>query len=118
MLTKETVTEALKTVKYPGYSRDIVSFGILKNVAVHEGEVTVSVQLSSPNPDVAAQIKREGELALQYLPGVKTARVDVLTAPQQAAPQNPFAGQNKVTGIKRIVAVASGKGGVGKSTVS
>jgi ATP-binding protein involved in chromosome partitioning len=119
MLTKEMVTDALKSVKYPGYSRDIVSFGIVKNIAVHEGEVTVSVQLTSPNPDAAAQIKREAESALQRLNGVKEARVDVLMgAAPQAAPQNPFAGQNKVSGIKRIVAVASGKGGVGKSTVS
>ena len=119
MLTKETISEALKQVKYPGYSRDIVSFGIIKNIAAHEGEVTVSVQLTTPNPEVAQQIKRDAEQVLQRVPGVQTARVDVLNAPaQQAAPQSPFAGQNKVPGIKRVVAVASGKGGVGKSTVS
>jgi ATP-binding protein involved in chromosome partitioning len=119
MLTKETVTEALKAVKYPGYSRDIVSFGLVKNIAVHEGEVTVSVQLTSPNQDAAHQIKREAELILQNLPEVKVARVDVLNAPpQQAAAPAGMAGQNKVPGIKRIVAIASGKGGVGKSTLS
>ncbi|MBA4146778.1 MAG: Mrp/NBP35 family ATP-binding protein [Verrucomicrobia bacterium] len=120
MLTKESITEALKTVKYPGYSRDIVSFGLIKNVALHEGDVVVSLQLSTPSNDVAAQLKREAELALQNLPGIKTAKVDVMmpSAQQVAAATNTMAGQAKVPGVKRIVAIASGKGGVGKSTVS
>lgn len=117
MLTKEGVTEVLKSVKYPGYSRDIVSFGLIKNIAIFEGEVVVSVQLTSPSAEAATQIKREAEGLLQKLSGVKTARVDVLNAPAQA-PASPFAGQQRVSGIKRIVAIASGKGGVGKSTVS
>jgi ATP-binding protein involved in chromosome partitioning len=119
MLTKEAITDALKTVKYPGYSRDIVSFGIVKNIAAHEGEVTVSVQLSAPNADIAQQIKREAELVLQNLPEVRVARVDVLmpSGPQAASP-NAMGNQARVPGVKRVVAVASGKGGVGKSTVS
>jgi ATP-binding protein involved in chromosome partitioning len=118
MLTKESITAVLKSVKYPGYSRDIVSFGIVKNIAAHEGEVTVSVQLSSPNAEIAQQIKREAELALKNLPDVRIARVDVLMPSGPAASPNPFGNQSKVPGVKRIVAVASGKGGVGKSTVS
>ncbi|MDB6027803.1 MAG: hypothetical protein JWM68_4026 [Verrucomicrobiales bacterium] len=117
MLTKEQITEVLKTVKYPGYSRDIVSFGLVKNIALHEGEIVVSVQLTSPSPDAAQKITQEAEALLQKLPGVKNARVDVLTAAGQPG-ANPFSAQQKVPGIKRIVAIASGKGGVGKSTVS
>jgi ATP-binding protein involved in chromosome partitioning len=119
MLTKENITEALKAVKYPGYSRDIVSFGIIKNIFISGDHVTVSVHLSSVNQDVADQLKREVELVLQNLPAVKTARVDVTaSATQQAGATSPWAGQNKVSGIKRVIAIASGKGGVGKSTVS
>ncbi len=119
MLTNEIITNALKSVRYPGYSRDIVSFGIVKNIFITGDHVTVSVQLSAPNPDVAEQLKREAELVLQNLPEIKTARVDV-SAPTTApgATPNPWSGQNKVPGIKRVIAIASGKGGVGKSTVS
>ncbi len=120
MLTQELITNALKSVKYPGYSRDIVSFGIVKNIFITGDHVTVSVQLSSANADVAEQLKREAELILQNLPEVKTVRVDVAqptSSPAAAAP-NPWSGQNKVAGIKRVIAIASGKGGVGKSTVS
>src|SRR3954470_1923390 len=100
MLTQETITNALKSVKYPGYSRDIVSFGIVKNIFITGDHVTVSVQLSSAQFEVAQQLKREAELILQNLPEVKTARVDVAqpTGPQASAP-NPFAGQNRVPGI-------------------
>ena len=119
MLTKETITNALKSVKYPGYSRDIVSFGIIKNIFISDNHVTVSVELSSASPEVSQQLKQEAELVLQNLPEVKSARVDV-SAPtgQPASAASPWSGQNKVPGIKRVVAIASGKGGVGKSTVS
>ena len=119
MLTNETITNALKSVKYPGYSRDIVSFGIIKNIFITGDHVTVSIHLSSANQEVADQLKREAELVLQNLSQVKTARVDVTASATQAAgAASPWSGQNKVSGIKRVIAIASGKGGVGKSTVS
>jgi ATP-binding protein involved in chromosome partitioning len=119
MLTQEDIKSALKAVKYPGYSRDIVSFGLVKEISIASGAVSVSMQLTSPNPDAARQIKAEAERALKNLPGVGRVQVEVLQpAAGQAAPGNPFANQSKVPGVKRVVAVASGKGGVGKSTVS
>jgi ATP-binding protein involved in chromosome partitioning len=67
-----------------------------------------------------SQIKTESERALKALPGVTRVHVEVSQqgAPQAAAPQSPWAQQQKVPGIHRIIAVASGKGGVGKSTVA
>ncbi|HEX5223290.1 MAG TPA: Mrp/NBP35 family ATP-binding protein [Verrucomicrobiae bacterium] len=121
MFTEEQIKEALRAVKYPGYSRDIVSFGLVKSVATHGGDVSVSMQLTSANAEAAAQIKAESERVLKALPGVKLACVEVkqpaATAGASGGP-NPWANQNRVPGIKRVVAVASGKGGVGKSTVS
>ncbi|HVY71241.1 MAG TPA: Mrp/NBP35 family ATP-binding protein [Verrucomicrobiae bacterium] len=121
MLTEDDIRKALQTVKYPGYSRDIVSFGLVKQASVANGAVSVSLQLTSPNAEAAAQIKTGCEQALRALPGVSSVFVEVKQAvTPQAASQaaNPWTNQNKLPGIQRVVAVASGKGGVGKSTCS
>ncbi len=115
---QEAILNALRSIKYPGYSRDIVSFGLVKDLAVNHGAVSILLQLTSASPEHAGQIKREAEDALKALPGVKAVHVDVRVATTTAPAQSPWANQNKVPGIGRIVAVASGKGGVGKSTCS
>lgn len=117
MLTQENILEALKAVKYPGYSRDIISFGLVKEIAVNQGIVSVTMQLTSASPEAALQIKTEAEAVLKKLSGVSNAVVEVRQPAAGAAP-NPFGNQNRVKGVKRIIAVASGKGGVGKSTCS
>ncbi len=120
-MNQETITNALKGVKYPGYSRDIVSFGLVKNVAAENGAVSLSLLLTTHNPQVAQQLKADCETALKALPDVRLVHVEVNMPPApQASGQSPgpWANQNRVPGIKRIVAVASGKGGVGKSTCS
>jgi ATP-binding protein involved in chromosome partitioning len=119
MLSQEEILNALKAIKYPGYSRDIVSFGLVKEVSAANGAVSVMMQLTSPNPEAAQQIKTESESVLKKLSGVNQVHVEVRQpAAGTAAPANPFANQNKVKGVKRIIAIASGKGGVGKSTCS
>ena len=117
-LTNEQVLEQLRRVRYPGFSRDIVSFGIVKNVEISAGgDVTVSVSLATNQASVPQQIKLEAESALRVLPGV--GRIDL-----RFDIQNPLtnaatgAGPNRIDGVKHVVAVASGKGGVGKSTVA
>jgi ATP-binding protein involved in chromosome partitioning len=121
MPTEEQILNALKSVKYPGYSRDIVSFGLVKQAAASNGAVTVQIELTSANPPVAQQIKAECEQALRGLPDIDRVFVDVRMPAGQAGaaqPQAPWAQQQKMPGVNRVVAVASGKGGVGKSTVS
>jgi ATP-binding protein involved in chromosome partitioning len=123
-LSPDDVRNALKAVKYPGYSRDIVSFGLIKQIAADQGAVSVAMQLTSANAEAAGQIKAESERVLKALPGVKLVHVEVKqpaaapgATPGPSGP-SPWANQNRMPGIKRIVAVASGKGGVGKSTLS
>lgn len=120
MLTEDDIKNALKVVKYPGYTRDVVSFGLIKQLAIKNGAVSVTMNLTSANPEAAQQIKAESEKVLRSLPGVTAAFVEVNqpAAAPSAGTQNPWSQQNKVPGIRRVVAVASGKGGVGKSTVS
>lgn len=120
MPTEQDITTALKTVKYPGYNRDLVSFGLVKHIAVKDGAVSVMMNMSSANPEIAHQIKTESERAIKSLPGVTAAYVEVnqpATAPATGA-QTTWSQQNRIPGIKHVVAIASGKGGVGKSTVS
>ncbi|MDA7645203.1 Mrp/NBP35 family ATP-binding protein [bacterium] len=125
-MTSESIREALKAVKYPGYSRDIVSFGLVKDISAENGAVAVVVELTGGNADAAQQIKNEAEAAIREVEGVKHVYVDVKApqggqtagGPQAAATPQAGAGPNRVQGIKQVVAVASGKGGVGKSTVS
>ncbi len=120
MLTPDDIKTALTAVKYPGYSRDIISFGLVKDVSAANGAVRVTMQLTSPNLEAAQQIKVESERVLKALPGVNHVHVEVRqpAAGPPAGGANPFANQKGVPGVKRIIAIASGKGGVGKSTCS
>lgn len=124
MLNQESILAALKAIKYPGYSRDIVSFGLVKQVAASQGAVSLQLQLTSHSPEVAARLKAECEETIRALPEVKLVHIDVkmpAAAAGGATPGGagaPFSGQARPVGIKRVVAVASGKGGVGKSTCS
>jgi ATP-binding protein involved in chromosome partitioning len=119
MILEADILNALKGVKFPGFSRDIVSFGIVKHIAINEGAVSVELQVASSNPEAGRQIKADSEAALKALPGVRLVHVD-LKQTGAAAPggANAMPGKNRMPGIRKVVAVASGKGGVGKSTVS
>jgi ATP-binding protein involved in chromosome partitioning len=123
MATEDQIRDALKAVKYPGYSRDIVSFGLVKHIAVNAGAVSVTMQLTTANPQAASQLKSEAEQVVRNLPGINSVYVEV-KQPQAAAAgaagtaASPWGQQAKVPGLSRILAIASGKGGVGKSTVS
>src|ERR1700688_3292566 len=113
MITEDQIKNALRTVKYPGYSRDIVSFGLVKQAIAKDGAVSVSLQLTSGTPEMAQQIRVESERVLKAMPGVSLVHVEVKlpVGPQGAPAQSPWQNQNKVPGINRIVAIASGKGG-------
>jgi ATP-binding protein involved in chromosome partitioning len=121
-LSETQVYEVLKTVKYPGYSRDIVSFGMVKGLQVNGRDVGVTIQITTNQQEIAAQLRHATTEALRTLPGVGDIQVDVRLkdqAPAGAQPnQNPFANVAALPGVQNVIAVASGKGGVGKSTVA
>ena len=120
-MTQETVLAVLKTVKYPGYSRDIVSFGLVKDIQIDGMAVGVLIELTTPNQELGEQIADAARLALRdRIEGLTDAHIQLrVPTPQQAAAAAPGLGaKTKIPGLARIVAVASGKGGVGKSTCS
>jgi ATP-binding protein involved in chromosome partitioning len=121
-LSEAQVYEILKTVKYPGYTRDIVSFGLVKNVQIHEQNVDIVVQMTTNQQEVATQLQQATAEALRVLPGIGTVQVDVRLKDQGAAQEHTHqqASSNvaPLPGVHNILAVASGKGGVGKSTVA
>jgi ATP-binding protein involved in chromosome partitioning len=114
--SESEVRACLSQIRYPGFSRDIVSFGLVKAIRVEEGAVSVQMVLTTADASVPAQIKAASEEALRGLPGVErvTVRIDI-HAPAQTTPVSAAAA---IEGVGRVIAVASGKGGVGKSTVA
>ena len=117
-VTEEQVKAALQAVKYPGFSRDIVSFGLVKGIQISGGAVTVQLALATNEPAIPRTIKAEAEAALQQLPGVNQAKVLVDIHAPPAGAGAAGVGATRIEGIKHVIAIASGKGGVGKSTVA
>ena len=118
ILSEELVIEHLKAVKFPGYSRDIVSFGLVKEVKIAGSDVLVRLNVATNNPAVPQALKRDSERVLRQIPGVSSGTVVIdISAPPDVA-SGGKSGATQIPGVRRVIAVASGKGGVGKSTVS
>jgi ATP-binding protein involved in chromosome partitioning len=113
-VTKEDVLAALSKVKDPDLGRDIVALGFVTKHAVCDGIVDVVINLTTPACPVKDQMKAQAEQLLRALPGVKTVKVEMTAVVKgNQGPKSPIAPQ-----VKHIIAVSSGKGGVGKSTVT
>lgn len=117
MMNVEQIKEVLKQVKYPGFSRDIVSFGLVKAVGLDGADVEVKIEVATRDAKVPEQIFKDVHAVLGAVSGVGNVKVDISVkdAPEAAS---GGVGKSSIPGVKRIIAVASGKGGVGKSTVS
>ena len=116
-MTPDDIKKQLKLVKYPGFSRDIVSFGIVHSIDLKEDTAYITLALTSADPKVGEFLKKEVEHCLAALPEIKKVVVEVSAAapganiPARSAPPPP-----PPPPITYSVAIASGKGGVGKST--
>ncbi len=119
---ESAVWDALKTVKFPGMSRDIVSFGFVHQVSANAGMVVVDLQMSTHNPAAGEKVRDEVERTVRALPGVAKAQVNMnVTKPparEEAAQKAIAQDSHLIPEVRHVVAVASGKGGVGKSTVA
>ncbi|TFH02058.1 MAG: iron-sulfur cluster carrier protein ApbC [Calditrichales bacterium] len=113
MFSKEIVEAALKEVIYPGMNRDIVSLGNIKSVNISGQSVTVEVDLRSENAGEVAEVEKRIREKVMSLIGVQEVRVIRAGQKTQGPAKSMFLPE-----VKHKIAVASGKGGVGKSTVS
>jgi ATP-binding protein involved in chromosome partitioning len=117
MPTPNEILVELKKVKYPGFTRDIVSFGMVKDIEIAYKGVTVTLSAPSANAEAAAQIVEDVRRTVAVMPGVPAVDVHMEQA-ANAPKMAPGSHRRLVPGVRHVLAVASGKGGVGKSTVA
>lgn len=115
MITEEQIKTALEEVKYPGFTRNIISFGMVKKIEIKADTVDVVIGLTTSDKKIADQIKTDAETALKKIPGVKTVRLSLNVQPP---PQQTIPPPQALPEVRFSIAIASGKGGVGKSTVA
>lgn len=117
---KDEIWKTLKTIPYPGYNRDIVSFGLVQRVAACDGVATVDLDLAQVQPEAQQALVASIRSALAPLPELETLQVQagkpVDIKPRLMRGEREPA--SRPPGVRRVVAVGSGKGGVGKSTVT
>ena len=114
-MNQETIKEALSKVIYPGFKKDIVSFGFVKDITIKDETTYISIEITSSAPEVKQMLNEDIHKQLQ-LAGISNYKIDIATPtmPKESSSK----GKNIAPTIKNFVMVSSGKGGVRKSTTS
>ena len=112
---EQAVVDALRTVKDPDLHKDIVSLNFVKNLRAENGKVSFTIELTTPACPVKKDMEQWAREAVQKISGVREVEIQ-MTSAVTAGSQG--AGKQAIPGVKNIIAVGSGKGGVGKSTVT
>jgi len=115
-MTEEIVKSALSKVMYPGFTKDIVTFGFVNNIVINGNDVSFNVEITSSAEEVAQQIKDDATAELKAVGCMGAINVNV-KAPQIPRESSSH-GKNIAPQVKNFLMVSSGKGGVGKSTTS
>ncbi len=112
-ITKEQILEALRQVNDPDLGKDIVTLGFVTTASACDGVVKAVINLTTPACPVKDQLKAQAESVIRAIPGVRSVNVEMTAVSKPTGPERKIAPD-----IRHIVAVSSGKGGVGKSTVA
>jgi ATP-binding protein involved in chromosome partitioning len=119
---EEKILDRLRTVTFPGMSRDIVSFGFVQGIEAIGNRVRVGLRIQTQNAAAAEEVRARVASALSDLDGVDdvevAAEITTPASPEESAARAIAPDPRLIPGVDRVVAVASGKGGVGKSTVA
>jgi len=114
-MTQEIVKSALSKVMYPGFTKDIVTFGFVNNIVIDGENVTFDVEITSSAPEVSQQIFDD---CIKELKAVGAKNVTPIIKAPQMPKESSSRGKNITPQVKNFLMVSSGKGGVGKSTTS
>jgi ATP-binding protein involved in chromosome partitioning len=115
-ITEAAVLDALRAVRDPDLNRDIVSLKFVKNLRIDGGRVSFSIELTTPACPVKDQMRDQARAVVERIPGVSAVEIE-MTA-QVRSTIGADLGKAPVPGVKNIIAVGAGKGGVGKTTVA
>ena len=115
-LTPSEVLKALKSVQDPDLKQDLVSLGFIKHLAIDGGRVSFTIELTTPACPVRDLMKEQARAAVAALPGAR--EVHITMSSQVRSTIAPSATPSMIPTIKNVIPIASGKGGVGKSTVT